>query len=152
MVQRPCYKGCTTHVASLSHCRHGGTGNTAYPVYDGDSVVEAEGEEERPTEGDAGEQDVPDPLPALHLGVVGGCRIPAHTGCQGVQNNERREEAAPVVGVEHPHARQNEDEDGQGEQLQHGTCRVRAWQLVSLKLVWARAHSLSQHMTGSVPA
>ena len=42
----------------------------AYPVYDGDSVVETEHEEEWAAEGDAGQQDVPDPLGALHLSVV----------------------------------------------------------------------------------
>lgn len=112
----------------------------AYPVYDGNSVVEAEGEEERPTEGDAGEQDVPDPLPALHLGVVGGCRVPAHTGCQGVQNNERCEEAAPVVGVEDSHAGQDEDEDGQGEQLQHSACRFKFGGLLAHRLPRAGTH------------
>ena len=45
-------------------------GSRAYPVHNGHSVVEAEHEEEWPTEGDAGEQNIPDPLPALHLSVV----------------------------------------------------------------------------------
>ena len=46
------------------------TDNMAHPVDNGHSVVEAEGEEEWPTEGDTGQQYVSDPLSALHLGIV----------------------------------------------------------------------------------
>ena len=46
------------------------TDNMAHPVDNSHSVVEAEGEEEWPTEGDAGQQYVSDPLSALHLGIV----------------------------------------------------------------------------------
>ena len=89
----------------------------AHPVNDGHSIVEAEGEEEGSTEGDAGQQNVPDPLTALHLCVVRSCHVAADAGRQGVQDYEGCEEAAPVVGVEHPHTGQHEDEDGQGEKL-----------------------------------
>ncbi len=74
------------------------------PVDNGDSVVEAEHEEEWPTEGDAGQQDIPDPLRALHLGVVGSCHVATDAGSQGVQNYEGCEEAPSVVGVEDSHA------------------------------------------------
>lgn len=84
----------------------------AYPVDNGDCVVEAEHEEEGPTEGDAGQQNVPDPPGALHLSVVRGRHVPADAGCQGIQHYQSCEQAAPVVGVEDPHTGQDEDEDG----------------------------------------
>ena len=109
----------SSHDLMHSHCIVGSTVTVAYPVNNGHCVVEAEHEEEWPTEGDAGQQNVPDPLSALHLSVVRGRHVATDTGCQGVQHNERCEEAAPVVGVEDPHAGEDKDEDGQGEQLQH---------------------------------
>ena len=79
----------------------------AYPVNNGNIVVEAENKEER--------QKISDPLSALHLSVVRGCSVATDSG----KHDERCEEAAPVVGVEGPHTGKNEDEDGQGEELQH---------------------------------
>ena len=93
-----------------------------HPVDNGHSVVEAKHEEERSTEGDAGQQNVPDPLGALHLGVVGGCHVATDAGCQGVQHNESCEETAAVVGVEDSHTRQDKDEDRQSEELHHSGC------------------------------
>lgn len=93
-----------------------------HPVDNGHSVVEAEHEEEGSTEGDAGQQNVPDPLGALHLGVVGSCHVATDAGCQGVQHDQSCEETAAVVGVEDSHTCQDEDEDGQSEELHHRGC------------------------------
>jgi hypothetical protein len=93
-----------------------------HSVNNGHSVVEAEHEEQRSTEGDAGQQNVPDPLGAFHLSVVGSCHVAADAGCQGVQHDQRCEEATSVVGVEDSHTRQDEDEDGQSKELHHNGC------------------------------
>ena len=93
-----------------------------HPVDDGHSVVEAEHEEQGSTKGDAGQQNVPDPLGAFHLSVVGSCHVAADAGCQGVQHDQRCEEATSVVGVEDSHTRQDEDEDGQSKELHHDRC------------------------------
>ncbi len=93
-----------------------------HPVDNGHSVVEAEHEKQGSTEGDACQQNVPDPLGALHLGVVGSCHVATDAGCQGVQHNDSCEETAAVVGVEDSHTRQDEDEDGQSEELHHSGC------------------------------
>ena len=53
-----------------SHCSVDSHSNMAYPVNNGHSVVEAEHEEEGTAEGDTGQQNVSDPLGALHLSVV----------------------------------------------------------------------------------
>ena len=88
-----------------------------YPVDNGHSIVEAEGEEKWPAEGDAGQQDVSDPLCALHLGVVGGSHVATDAGSQRVQHYQGCEEAAPVVGIEYPHTGQHKYEDGQSKKL-----------------------------------
>lgn len=95
-----------------------------HPVDNGHSVVEAEHEEQGSTEGDAGQQNVPDPLSALHLGVVGSCHVAADAGCQGVQHDESCEETTAIVGVEDSHTCQDEDEDGQSKELHHSRCRI----------------------------
>ena len=92
-----------------------------YPVDDCHGVVEAEHEEEGPAEGDAGQQDVADPLGALHLCVIRSRHVPTDAGGQGIQHYQGCEEAAAVVGVEDPHTGQHKDEDGQGEELQCST-------------------------------
>ena len=89
----------------------------AYPVDNGHSIVEAESEEKWPTEGDAGQQYVSDPLCALHLCVVGGSHVATDAGSQCIQHYQGCEEAAPVVGVEDPHTGQHKYEDGKSKKL-----------------------------------
>ena len=82
-----------------------------HPVRDGHSVVDAEHHKERPAEGDAGQQDVANPRPPVHLLVVGARHVARNSRSEGIEHDEGGVEAAPVVGVEHAHACQPKDED-----------------------------------------
>ena len=90
---------------------------SAHPVDDGNGVVDAEHEEERPAEHYGRQQDVTDPGRAVHLFVVAPGSVSSYTGGQRVQDYERCVQAASVVGVEDPHAGQPKDEDGQRHKL-----------------------------------
>ena len=81
-------------------------------VHNGNSVVEAEHQEQRPTEGEAGQKDVPDPLQPLHLCVVGCCCVATDAGSQGIEDYQGCEEGPSVVRVEGPHTCQREDKKG----------------------------------------
>lgn len=120
--------GCTRYkYVSDVHCDHGMEDLAAkdgqshkgqhrktdtHRIHNGNCVVEAEDEEKGSTEGEAGEQDVPDPLTPLHLCVIGSRCVAADTGSQSVKNNESCEQRSSVVGVEGAHARQSKDGKG----------------------------------------
>jgi hypothetical protein len=92
----------------------------AHPVRDGHGVQDAEGEEQRAAEHKASEQNVADPVLALHLAIVLGRDVARDAGGEGIQHNHGRVHSATAVGVKHAHAGEGEDGRGEEEQLSAG--------------------------------
>ena len=60
-------------------------------------------------------------LSLAYLLVIGGCHVACNTCCECVQHDDGGVERSSVVGVEHTHERQPEDEEGQVKDLGTGS-------------------------------